>query len=350
MARTDAFIRKDEWADYRRDSYAFVNSKSRVLIGCSELGAIVEEVQESTNLKSLVDMYIFMNSEMTEDNTSFGCFFDVVALMDSVMDSTGTGMTEFLKNSADSRKIDQHSVAEARTCSLFNRTTPPTIFTGSGNTTLMQAGTVDRLFSAGKKRDCWTSVGGSQGIKRVLESEIQISASTFTAAIDMEFKNGKAGGVAKEFLEQSRRCFQDFVNWSESFFMEIVALSEVTEVEASWTLVLECWGVFLVALCRVRAVATNNLSLHAMNEKSACTKRTALFIYTMGRAIQVQNEFVEANFKRHPTIATVINYHLFSNRTPTSKFTKHEDKLDTFVRLQCVEGGSCQGFEDCHEK
>ena len=117
---------------------------------------------------------------------------------------------------------------------------------------LIQAGTVDRLFSAVKKRDCWMSVGGSQGIKRVLEREIQISSSTILSAIDMDFKkNGKAGSVAKEFLEQSKRCFQEFVNWSESFFLEIVALSEVTEEEAWWTFVLECWGAFFGALCRV---------------------------------------------------------------------------------------------------
>ena len=381
VEQLDTCIKRDSWADYRRDTYAFVNKKSRLLVGCAELlgtckkledrveelemlknaptdpvvdkeAGAVEALKEalsrqedeiyllknrlgsdcvkfgSVNLRSLADTYIFVNTEMTEANTSFGCFFDLVALMDSVMDS-GTGMSEFLKNSADSRKIDHKSVAEARTCSSFNRTTP-TIFTGAGNTALIQAGTVDRLFSAVKKRDCWTSVGGSQGIKRVLEREIQISSSTILSAIDMEFKNGKAGSVAKEFLEQSKRCFQEFVNWSESFFLEIVALSEVTEEEA-WILVLECWGAFFEALRRVRAVATNNLSLHAMTEKSARTKRTALFIYTMGRAIQVQNEFVEANFKRHPTIATVINYHLFSNRTPTSKFVKHEDKFDSFV-------------------
>jgi hypothetical protein len=213
-------ISKDEWPDYRRDSYSFVNKKSRLLLGCSEVSGTVEkliervgelemgtedrvvhvpvtndpallELQESlakqddeiyllksrlgsdsvqfgsVNLKSLADTYLFVNSEMTESNTSFGCFFDLVALMDSVMDS-GTGMTEYLKNSSDSRKIDHNTVAEARTASSFNRTTP-TIFTGSGNTTLIQAGTIDRLFSAVKKRDCWTSVGGSQGLKRVWE-------------------------------------------------------------------------------------------------------------------------------------------------------------------------------------
>ena len=63
-------------------------------------------------------------------------------------------------------------------------------------------------------------MGGYQGIKRVLEREIQISSSTILSAIDMEFKNGKAGSVAKEFLEQSKQCFQEFVNWSESFFLE----------------------------------------------------------------------------------------------------------------------------------
>jgi len=68
----------------------------------------------SVNLRSLADTFIFVNTKMTEVNTSFGCFFDLVALMDSVMDS-GTGMSEFLKKSADSRKIDHKSVAEART-------------------------------------------------------------------------------------------------------------------------------------------------------------------------------------------------------------------------------------------
>lgn len=204
------------------------------------------------------------------------------------MDSC-TGMTEFLKNSADSRKIDHKSVAEARTCSLFTRTTT-TIFT---DTALIQADTVYRLSSAVKKRDCWTSIGGTQGIKRVLERKIQM---TNLSAIDMYFKNGKAGADVKEFLEQSKRCFQEFTNWSESFFLEIVALPEVTEAEA-WTLVLECWGTFFEVLCRAQAATTNNLPLHAKIEKAARTKRTALFIYTMGRPFQVHKKFVDAKLR-----------------------------------------------------
>ena len=42
----DTCIKKDNWADYRRDTYDFVNRKSQLLLGCSEVSGTVEMLQE----------------------------------------------------------------------------------------------------------------------------------------------------------------------------------------------------------------------------------------------------------------------------------------------------------------
>lgn len=60
-------------------------------------------------------------------------------------------------------------------------------------------------------------------------------------------------------------------------------------------------------------------------------ERTALFIYTMGRAIHIQNEFLAANFKKHLAIATVINYHLFGNRVPQSIYEVHTTEMNAHI-------------------
>ena len=130
VEQLDTCIERENWVHYHRDTYAFVkNKKSRLLMGCAELlgtcqkledrveelemvkddhsvmvvekkDDVVEELlkealgkQEdeifllknrlgsdcvkfgSVNLRSLEDTFIFVNTEMMEVNTSFGCFF-----------------------------------------------------------------------------------------------------------------------------------------------------------------------------------------------------------------------------------------------------------------------------------
>jgi len=87
--------------------------------------------------------------------------------------------------------------------------------------------------------------------------------------------------------------------------------------DVAWRLVLECWGAFFEALRAVRGVATGQLSVRAKSMEKDRAERTAFFIYTMGRAIHIQNEFVAESFKKHPAIATVINYHLFGIGYPS---------------------------------
>jgi len=145
-----------------------------------------------------------------------------------------------------------------------------------------------------------------------LNRELTVIFCHVSEAIVMQLGHGDAANFAQEYLSQSRKCYQEFVNWSESFYLEIMDLSSVKPDEAL-RLVLECWRAFFEALRAVRGVATGQLLVCVKSMEKDRAERTALFIYTMGRAIHIQNKFVAASFKKHPAIATVINYHLFGN-------------------------------------
>ena len=112
-------------------------------------------------------------------------------------------------------------------------------------------------------------------------------------------------------------------------------LSSVRADEA-WSLVLECWGAFFESLRAVRGVATSQLSLRSANKDKDRAEKVASFIYTMGRAIHIQNEFVVASFKKHPAIATVINYHLFGNRVPQPIYDVHTTAMSELIAARNI--------------
>ena len=60
-----------------------------------------------------------------------------------------------------------------------------------------------------------------------LNRELTVIFRHVREAIVMQLGHGDAANVAQEYLSQSRKCYQDFVNWSESFYLEIMDLSSV---------------------------------------------------------------------------------------------------------------------------
>jgi hypothetical protein len=283
----------------------------------------------NVDLKSLADTYVWVQTTMPGDEMTYGCFYDLVALLDSLMDSD-TDLDVYLKTGADSSKSLFHTTGEARTSSSFNRAAPAIFSNKTKGTAGVHGGTVDRLFGAVKERTLWTRNGGSQGMKALVNRELGAQFTNVSQSIVHRLGHGEAAQVAQEFLTQSRKCYNEFVNWSESFYLEIMDLSSVKADEA-WSLVLECWGAFFESLRAVRGVATGQLSLRSANKDKDRAEKVSLFIYTMGRAIHIQNEFVAASFKKHPAIATVINYHLFGNRVPQSIYDVHTSAMSEHI-------------------
>ena len=278
-------------------------------------------------LKSLVDAELFVNDEIP--SFSYGCFFDLVALLDSLRDTTTTEKS-FLESEYNAQKTKFVSINEASTSASFLHVAP-LVFCGNSSTTDSKYGSIERSLPHVKTREHWVSLGGMEGMKRQLEEEILSKVGSTLEEIPLTLGDSKGADLAKSFLLASQTCFNKFVNWTETFYQELLGNSQVTEKEA-WMLILHCWMAFFADLRQIR-MACSNLSpgRHEIGSEGR-TKIVARYIWTMGRAIIVQNEYCNKQFRNHPSIATVINYHLFQHRVPMSLYKTNMGKLEGEVK------------------
>ena len=281
----------------------------------------------SITLKSLVDAELFINDHVP--SFSYGCFFDLVALLDSLRDTTTTEKS-FLESEYNAQKTKFVSVDEASTSASFLHVAP-LVFCGNSSSTDSKYGSIERSLPHVKSRDHWVSLGGMEGMKRQLEEEILSKVGSILEEIPMTLGDSKGADLAKQYLLASQTCFNKFVNWTETFFQELLGNSQVTEKEA-WSLILHCWMAFFSDLRQIR-MACANLSpgRHEVGSEGR-TRIVARYVWTMGRAIVLQNEYCSKQFRNHPSIATVINYHLFQHRVPMSLYKSMMGKLEGEVK------------------
>ena len=278
-------------------------------------------------LKSLVDTELFVNDHVP--SFSYGCFFDLVALLDSLRDTTTTEKS-FLESEYNAQKTKFVSVDEASISASFLHVAP-LVFCGSSSTADSKYGSIERSLPNVKTRDHWVSLGGMEGMKRQLEEEIVSKVGSILEEIPMTLGDSRGAALAKEYLQASQACFTKFVTWTETFFQELLGNSQVSEKEA-WTLILHCWMAFFSDLRQIR-MACANLSpgRHELGSEGR-TRIVARYVWTMGRTIVLQNEYCSKQFRNHPSIATVINYHLFQHRVPMTMFKSMMGKLESEVK------------------
>ena len=200
----------------------------------------------SITLKSLVDAELFINDHVP--SFSYGCFFDLVALLDSLRDTTTTEKS-FLESEYNAQKTKFVSVDEASTSASFLHVAP-LVFCGNSSSTDSKYGSIERSLPHVKSRDHWVSLGGMEGMKRQLEEEILSKVGSILEEIPMTLGDSKGADLAKQYLLASQTCFNKFVNWTETFFQELLGNSQVTEKEA-WSLILHCWMAFSLIFVRL---------------------------------------------------------------------------------------------------
>jgi hypothetical protein len=296
-------------------------------------------------LRSYLDTCLFINDNVK--NNSFGCFFDLVALMNSPRDSQ-TDEKTFLDTSYNAQRTKFLSLSEVSTSTSFLHVTP-LVFCASKqqlHDSFVVHGSVDKMLPLVKKREFWSSKGGMFGMKRELERNI----SSKVSAIDLEIRDtlgsGPAADLAREYLRASHGCFQDFVNWTENFFHELQAMASVSEEEA-WALILDCWMTFFVDLRKIR-MECSSLSLAGLEPDSDRRKEiVARYIWTMGRAIKLQDEFREKQFRNHTSIATVINFYLFSHKVSQTAHDEQVQKIQD--ELKSLQGWRSSATRDLNK-
>jgi hypothetical protein len=277
------------------------------------------------SLRSHADTCLFVNDNVK--NNSFGCFFDLVALMNAPRDSQ-TDEKTFLDASYNAQRTKFLSMSEVSTSTSFLHVTP-LVFCASNkqlHDSFVVHGSVDKLLPLVKNRESWSSKGGLFGMKRELERNISSKVSAIDIDINSTLGPGLAADLAKEYLRASHGCFNDFVNWTENFFHELQAMASVSEAEA-WALILDCWMTFFIDLRKIR-MECSSLSLAGLDADSDQRKEiVARYIWTMGKAIKLQEEFREKQFRNHPSISTVINFYLFSHKVSQTAHTKQMSKV-----------------------
>ena len=281
-------------------------------------------------LQSLGDTGLFVNDHIPSN--SFGCFFDLIALMDAPRDCNLDQET-FVKSLHNAEKAKFASNTEVSTSASFLHVTPLCFCKSMKQDTSLIHGSVDKMLHMVKNREMWYSRGGLEGLKQDLSREIKEQVNSVQAEIRHTLGDSKGAYLAREFLVASQNCYNDFVNWTESFYNELTAMEACTDNEA-WRLVLECWLAFFVDLRSIRMECAS-VSMAGMELNSNKRKHVvARYIWIMGRAIKVQEEYRERQFRNHPTISTVLNYHLFQHRVPTSTFnnttTQLKEEIKTF--------------------
>ena len=278
-------------------------------------------------LKSLIDVELFVNDHVP--SCSYGCFFDMVALLDSLRDTTTTEKS-FLESEYNAQKTKFVSVDEASTSASFLHVAP-LVFCGNSTSSDSKYGSIERSLPHVKSREHWVSLGGMEGMKRQLEEEVLSKVGSILEEIPMTLGDSKGADLAKTYLLSSQTCFNKFVNWTETFYQELLGNSQVTEKEA-WVLILHCWMAFFSDLRQIR-MACSNLSpgRHEIGSEGRI-RIVGRYIWTMGRAIMLQNEYCSKQFRNHPSIATVINYHLFQHRVPMSLYKSTMGKMESEVK------------------
>ena len=288
---------------------------ARITLLDSRLGEQPVEMGEH-RFKSVLDVEIFVRNHI--ESRSYECFYDFVSLMDSIRD-TNSDVNTFATAEYNAQRTKYVSQDEVSISNSFTRLTPGP-FTKSKSLTETYK-SIDLCLSKIKKRENWTSSGGLSGIKRMIESEMKNRKVAVSRQIVRTLKSSKGADLAREFLHKSYTCFTEFFNWTENFYSELTSISNISD-EQAWELILRAWMTFFIDLRKIRSecasLSGGGMELHS--EKRI--KVVAQYIWTMGKAIMLQEEYLDKSFRDHPSISTVINYFLFENMTTYSIFNE----------------------------
>ena len=67
------------------------------------------------------------------------------------------------------------------------------------------------------------------------------------------------------------------------------------------------------------------------------------YIWTMGKAIAVEDTYIASEFSNHLTIARVINYHMFHNKVPKQAYMN--DMKDVEMQILDLLGANLQSWK-----
>jgi hypothetical protein len=116
-------------------------------------------------------------------------------------------------------------------------------------------------------------------------------------------------------LTASKLFIENLSTWMTSFYLELLKTSQVPPDEA-WHLVASCVHQFSVVICKFRAPASK------ANTISDTIVKTTTYLWSISQVHCTMKEIRDTQFRGHPSVAPIINLHVFKTRITASAFTK----------------------------
>jgi hypothetical protein len=189
-------------------------------------------------------------------------------------------------------------------------------------------GTVQFPLSRIKAFSSWDHHNSVGGVKNEIATFLERYDVSSKASINARFygaDRSEAKSVALACLQKSREFIGELHAFMSDFYSE--SLREGQEDE-SWSLTCKLVEGIFFQLNKVRAVAANAASIDASDQG----KRIGLVLWGTLQTHKLMNDFREARFRRHPTVASNLMLHLFSIQVSSSKMLTLQSEVAEWIR------------------
>lgn len=282
---------------------------------------------------SLPDMVSYVSNHIPTN--LYYLFHDAVSLLESITDAF-VAREHVWDEMYKGQKIGLSSESEARMVASF-RITLPTVF---GQ--VKEGTTSKHHLPAVKTYAAWNSNDNASGAKYYIISGLDDKRISLMFDFDTLLEGfPTAKSLASDLHFAAHSFVTEMCSWVDAFYLELISTADASPEEA-WELLSACVKKIFEELRRPRASAAN-----AASERDGPSK-CAKYLWAIIQAHQVMKSFTDQRFRNHPSIAPVINVHVFKTRVTKALFDKlaarmkvletKANQLDSFNnRLRSVE-------------
>jgi hypothetical protein len=281
----------------------------------SRLGAVTVECGGFT-FRNPEDCVEFVSRHVPGQTYAF--FYDMVSLLQRAWGDTHVGVQKHWEDLYSRKKAGFSNLNEAVITASMTTVLPTCLGEDPGRKADPNA-----ALSAVPTHGYWTSSGGQSGRKPDINRSLQKTRPTLETQIRNHFRGSIRGaGLVKELMLKAKSHWTAFEQMLDGFYDEFCAHGPDKE---AWVLASLIGKTIFEVLNEVRATAAD------LSDCATPLERSARVLWATLQAMRVMDEFVHAEFRNHPRVASVIVLHLFENRVPRSEFVAMRDEHQLVV-------------------
>jgi hypothetical protein len=270
------------------------------------------------SFNSKADVALFVANHL--DGISFSLFHDVVTLLESICGDhvlKSDVMTEWYH--AGRVGLNEE---EATHVASFKLTIPSEF----GIT--KDSGVQNSKFPlpAVKTFDVWDPQDNVNGkVKHIRDGVNDVELSIRSTIETVCSNSPPARSLALDMLTASKLFIENLSTWMTSFYLELLKTSHVPSDEA-WHLVAACVHQFFVVIREYRAPASK------ANTITDASLKTSTYLWALIQVHRTMKEIRDAQFRGHPSVAPIINLHVFKTRVTATAFAKVGDSIKALTK------------------